>query len=199
MLTSRFLILVLAAGCSTMPKTAAPSAADDRKLTAAVDASALGWTVTLGSKCETVLVNPHGRAFNVGKTRYPDISKTHLYRLFVPELKAEFLVLHIDPVASGGSDLTVFTILPNDVPCRAADIHHHWEWQMVADWKQTLFVDSDGDGVLELRDWGAYRWSGTNTFYSFDGTRFRPLWIEKYKAADDDDYDLKLVSRRRVH
>ena len=190
-------LILLAAGCSAVHKPASPAFLELRQ-EVVIDPSAAGWSVKLGAEGQTVLRNPRGQEFDVGKTQYPDIAPTYLLKLSIPELKASFLVLHIDPVASGGSELTVFTLLPNDVPIRAADLHHHWEWEVITDWKQTLFADSDGDGVLELRDWGAYRWFGTDTYYSFDGKRFHPLWVEEYQAPDDDDYNLKLVSRRKA-
>ena len=151
----------------------------------------------LGGDLQTVLVNPQGQAFDIGKTQYPDINPAHLLKYRVEELKADFLVLHICPVASGGGMLTVFTILPDNTPFRAADIEHHWE--TLDNPRETLFTDSDGDGIPELRDWNAYRWHGTNTYYSFDGRQFHPLWRDYYEAPADDDYNMKFVLRTKAH
>lgn len=202
MLSARFLVvlLVFASGCSAAPKpvrTPVENSFADR-IDAVIEPSAAGWNVRLGPNNETVLVNPQGRAFNMGKTQYPDTIPTHLLKVRVDELKAQFLILHVGPAASAASILTVFTIMPNNVPLRAADIRHHWEWCMVGenDWKETLFVDSDGDGVPELHDHDIWKEGGTITYYSFDGKSFHPLWVEEYKA--DDDAKINLVSRRRV-
>ncbi len=192
------LLLLLIAGCSG-PSEKTVAAFDEQLSTVVVvEDSARGWQVEADDVGNTTLVNPRGQRFDVGPTQYPDINRTRLIKIAVQELRAEFLILYVPPVASGGSTLTVFTIASNDTPVRAADLRHHWEPQMVTDWRETLFVDSDGDGIPELRDWGAFRWEGANTFYSFDGVRFHPLWVEQFKASEDNSYDMKLVSRRRV-
>ncbi|HDZ21167.1 MAG TPA: hypothetical protein ENH78_07740 [Phycisphaerae bacterium] len=190
--------LLLVAGCQGRDEpvtTVVPRRFGEEVL---IDPSASGWDVRLGVAGQTVLISPGGRTYDVGKTQYPDIVRARLHRFPVEELKAEFLALYMPPAASGPSTLTLFTIRAGDTPVRAADIRHHWEPHNVRDWKATLFTDSDGDGVLELRDNDAYRWGGTVTYYAFDGQRFSPLWIEEYKAPEDKDYDLKLISRRRA-
>ncbi|MCY2930129.1 MAG: hypothetical protein NTV86_11675 [Planctomycetota bacterium] len=191
-------LLLLPPGCISPPAPSQGPRPYPTRNRALVAPSAAGWSLRPGPDAQTVLTNPAGRDFDVGETMYPDITSTHLLMLHVEELKADFLVLHVDPLASGGSTLTVFTILPGQVPVRAADIDHHWEWNDAENWRETLFVDSDGDGVPELRDGGAYRYRGTNTYYSFDGTRFGPLWIDDYQAPEGDDYHLKLLSRRKA-
>ncbi len=166
---------------------------------AVIEPSAAGWKVETGPQGHTILINPSGRRFDVGETMYPDILTSHLFKLGVPRLEAEFLMLHFTPAASGASMLYVFTILPGNVPYRAADLLHHWEWwDSGRDWQETLFVDSDKDGIPELRDDDAYRHCGTVTYYSFDGKKFSPLWVEYYEAPEDEDYNLKLISRRGV-
>jgi hypothetical protein len=194
-------VLVLAAtgvGCASPQDRGYAEYPLSRQDNVLVDPSAAGWTVAVGPRGETLLTSPGGRTFDVGMTQYPDVTASRLFKLRVEELRADFLILYASPAASGGSTLTLFTVLADDAVVRAADIPHHWEWDMVIDWKSTLFTDSDGDGVPELRDWSAYRRSGTNTFYDFDGLRFHPLWVEQYQSSGDDDYDLKLVSRLRV-
>lgn len=191
-------LLLLASGCAfpALPEEDPPKfPTQDHVL---VTPSAAGWSVCPGPDGQTILTNPAGRDFDVGETAYPDITPTHLIKVRVEELKADFLILHVAPAASGSVTLTVFTILSGQVPVRAADIQHHWEWSDAENWRQTLFVDSDGDDVPELRNCGAYRYRGTNTYYSFDGTRFHPLWIEDYQAPEGDDYHLKLLSRRKA-
>ena len=190
--------LLLVAGCQVGGESESSLAPDHSVTQVLIDPSASGWDVTTGPEGQTVLVAPDGHAYDVGRTQYPDIVQARLCRFTVEELEVEFLVLYVPPVASGGSTLTLFTIRPGNVPVRAADIRHHWEPHHVRDWKATLFTDSDGDGVLELRDDDAYRWSGTVTYYAFDGQRFSPLWIEEYQASEDNDYDLQLISRRKV-
>ena len=191
-------LLLLAAGCASSPLPEEDPPAFPTQDNVLVAPSAAGWSVCPGPDGQTILTNPAGRDFDVGETMYPCITSTHLLKIHVEELKADFLILHVNPIASGSVTLTVFTILPGQIPVRAADIDHHWAWNDAENWRETLFVDSDGDGVPELRDGGVYRWRGTNTYYSFDGTRFHPLWIEDYQAPEGDDYNLKLISRRRA-
>jgi hypothetical protein len=191
--------LLLLAGCSVPEEPVVSDGASQDITQALITPSAAGWGMKVGAKGQTILIGPQGRAFDVGETQYPDIARARLYKCAVKELGAVFLILYVPPVASGGSQLTLFTIKPGNVPVRAADITTHCEsCNSPEDWKEELFVDSDGDGILELRENDAYRWSGTKTYYAFNGERFFPLWIEEYKAPDNDDYHLTLVSRRRA-
>jgi hypothetical protein len=191
--------LLIVAGCSVSHDAMVPEASHPLVIKALIDPSAAGWDMKVGPEGQTILLNQQGRAFNVGHTQYPDISQARLYKCAVKEFGADFLVLYVPPIASGGSRLTLFTILAGHVPVRVADITTHCEsWDIPEDWKQALFADSDGDGVLELCENDAYRWSGTVTYYAFDGQRFFPLWIEEYKAPEHDDYNMQFVSRRKV-
>lgn len=207
-------IWFMSSGCSSH-LAAIPSRADREEENVLITAAAAGWHVLQKRSDDgdrwpsTILVNPRGVLYDVGRTQFPDRVGSTLWRVRVRQLNADFLVLYTPPIASGGSVMTLFYLRGQDEPVRAADITHHYELTpernspvaRLSDGRlltDVLFADSDHDGIPELVEPDAYRWCGTITYHQFDGERFIPLWIEEYEAAEDAAYDLKLVARRRV-
>ena len=151
--------------------------------------SAAGWSLRVAADESTIVVSPKGRELRIGRTQYPDWSPATLWRVRVPALQREFLILHVSPMASGAVPLTVMTIKADgDSTVRAADILHHYEWQadittpnQILD---ALFVDSDRDGVPELVDDDVGKSGGTRTYHVLTGDRFVPKWRETFKLEE---------------
>ena len=190
-------IAALLVACSSNPASIA-KVRDVEGDSITITASAFGWRVraTPSPFPATILVSPSDKEYNVGETMYPDITHAVLWKISVPELRATFLILYAPPACSGASVMSVFHLLPGNVPVLVAEIRHHFEFGIVPNdpsarvvggpggtlLRDVLFVDSDGDGIPELRDDDAYRWEGSITYFRWDGQTFRPLWVEHYVA-----------------
>jgi hypothetical protein len=167
-------------GCS--PASSARPVAIDREMNGVtISASAAGWGVRAGPSKPgrhpaTILVDPRGIEHDVGETMYPDVVRAVLWRVRAEELRLDLLVLYVPPAASGATAMSVFRILPGDRPVRLADIRHHYEFGFIPGQRdparvkvafpdspggrllrEFLFVDSDGDGILELKEGDSYR------------------------------------------
>ena len=174
----------------------------DAKTRPVVHGSAAGWSLRAAPDGSTIVVNPKGSEFRVGSTRYPDRQPTTLWLVGVPALKREFLVLFTPPTASGAVPMTLFTIKQDgEAIVRAADILHHYEWDSeyttVDEVRETLFVDSDGDGTPELVDDDVWKWGGTLTYSVLLEDRFQPRWRETF-ALDESSGKVVLTKRESV-
>jgi hypothetical protein len=156
----------------------------DSKTNVILHASAKGWSLRPGTNNSTILTTPQGRSFNLGQTAYPDWAPTTLWKVYVEGLKMEFLLLHVPPIASGSVPLTVIGLKADGSMFRAADIPHHYEWdvnitthQIVAE----LFVDSDSGGKPELVDNDVGKFGRARTYYILVGDKFVPRWKDVYK------------------
>ena len=179
-ITTSILTLVLLA---TGRMVGAPALDPHLKTNAVVHSSAAGWSLRVAPDESTIVVSPKGREFKIGKTQYPDWLPATLWRVRVPALRRDFLVLHVSPMASGAVPMTLLTIKGDDESVvRAADIRHHYEWRSdITTTNQVidaLFVDSDSDGIPELVDDDVWKWGGKRTFYVLAGDRFVPRWEE---------------------
>lgn len=181
-----------------------------------VTPSATGWRVHRGPTDPesggpaTILANPGGHEFNVGTTQFPDINTTFLWRVTVKEFHSDFLVLYTNPVASGGSTITLFRIVNSDTPIRVADIVTHDEMHpmpgslakdplvAIVDYPQgrslreILFTDFDRDGVPELEENDVGKYGGFVRYYRWNGDAFRLARAEKY--VEDGKGGARLVS-----
>lgn len=176
--------------------TAAPPDAESGLV---VHPSATGWSLRVAADGSTIVVNPRAKEFLVGATVYPNRTPTTLWRVDVPRLGREFLVVFAAPMASGAMTMTLFTIRQDgETIVRAADILHHYEWKAeytTADnVREALFVDSDGDGIPELVDDDVWKWGGALTYYVLVGDRFQPRWRETYEL---DEATARVVLTRR--
>ena len=190
-------------------------------LTPIVSASAAGWNIKPGppekrkrSHPTTIVVNPQGKAVNIGTTQYPDWVPATLWIVEVEELEARFLLIQVSPVASAAVGMWVLYLDNNDDPSVAGVIVQSFEWADCARehrgreariqtegkfhrLRDVLFEDSDGDGVLELVEDDTWKEGGTVTFHRFtDKKTFEPLWRERWERREDESWER--VSRTRV-
>ena len=148
---------------------------------------------------DTILVSPTGKRLNVGYTGVPDIHRPILWVVDVPALKAKFLVLYLYPVASGGSQLSLYLIRDSRVVSMAAKISHHFEWGKAMTPRDVigqLFKDIDGDGKPELVENAIWKTGGPIIYHEFVGTTFFPSWIEEYRP--NKDYKMRMISRKSL-
>jgi hypothetical protein len=159
------LALLLSACSASVPH-------DVARKDAVVTASARGWNLKPGENNSTIVVFPDGHEQNVGQTQYPDITTAQLYKIKGPELKGEYLVLYVPPVASGGATMTVFEIEGESVN-RHRDIDHRYEFRLIPNQandprvgvvdtqdgialRRLVFPNTGDEEVMRLRD--AFEW-----------------------------------------
>ena len=148
---------------------------------------------------DTILISPNGQRLNVGERGVPDIHRPILWVVDVPALKARFLVLYLYPVASGGSQLSLFLIRENRIASTAAKISHHFEWgkeMTPRDVIRQLFKDIDGDGKPELVENAVGKSGGSIIYHEYVGATFFPTWIEEYRP--NKDYKMRRVSLKSL-
>src|SRR5262245_14999648 len=198
-IVTSFLVLVLVC---VERAVGAPALDPHLNTNAIIHPSAAGWSLRVAPDESTIVVSPKGREFKIGKTQYPDSPPATLWRVRVPALRGDFLIVHVSPMASGAVPMTVLSIKAGgDSIVRAADILHHYEWR--ADITTTnqildaLFVDSDSDGLPELVDDDVWKWGGTRTYSVWAGDRFTPKWRETFRL-DEPTGRIIRVSRELV-
>lgn len=178
-------LTLLIALAAARPIAAAPLLDLQLKTNALVHTSAAGWSLRVGPDRSTVLVSPADKQFNIGKTQYPDWVSATLWRVPVPSLHRDFLIVYVPPMASGSVAMTLCVLKHGGTSItRAADISHHYEWtadlQSPEAIRDALFVDSDSDGILELAENDVSKWGGTRTYQILVGDRFVPKWKETF-------------------
>lgn len=188
------------------------------KTTPVVSRSAQGWTLKPGPKdpgsefTTTIVVNPKGKEFNIGVTRYPSFLPATLWIVEVKELRARFLFIRVPPVASGAVEMPVLYIDSDDIPSVSGLIRQRFEFDAYPDdaagydpkimWdgehrlRDFLFEDSDKDGIPELVESLFWKESGTVTYFRFNKDKtFSPLWKEEWEMGDNS---YERISRTRV-
>jgi hypothetical protein len=178
--------------------------------------TAMGWNLILSEKNDsdssTVLINPDGKRFDIGKTLFLRCPKTILWGIRESKLNEKFLMIYFHPSASGAVPAYLFHLNQNNIPTLSAKIFHHYELDVrdrngiarcgIADGGKygkevvkVFFTDSDNDGIPELKENDVWKWGGKITYYKWvkNESIFKPLWIEIYA-----DYQ-RIISREKVY